>query len=65
MCPEDEITTEDMIGSLAKEIPRFKKILGNKGVGLVTAAGFEAKIGDMSQFSHPRQIQKLAGLSLK
>jgi transposase len=28
-------------------------------------AGFIAEVGDISRFSHPRQIQKLAGLNLK
>lgn len=36
-----------------------------KGVGLITAAGFIAEVGDISRFEHPRQIQKLAGLNLK
>lgn len=36
-----------------------------KGIGLITAAGFIAEIGDITRFEHPKQIQKLAGLSLK
>ncbi len=36
-----------------------------KGVGLITAAGFIAEVGDITRFEHPRQIQKLAGLNLK
>jgi transposase len=43
----------------------MEQILQIKGVGLVTAAGFMAEVGDMSRFEHPRQIQKLAGLNLK
>jgi len=54
-----------LIESLALEIPGFDKLLGIKGIGLITAAGFVAEIGDVSRFSHPKQIQKLAGLSLK
>jgi transposase len=57
--------TMSLIESLAKEIPGFEKMLEIKGVGLITAAGFIAEIGDVSRFSHPKQIQKLAGLSLK
>jgi len=57
--------TMALIESLANKIPGFEKMLGIKGVGLVTAAGFIAEIGDISRFSHPKQIQKLAGLSLK
>lgn len=57
--------TIDLIENLAKEIPGFEKMLEIKGVGLITAAGFIAEIGDVNRFSHPKQIQKLAGLSLK
>ncbi len=32
---------------------------------MVTAAGFIAEVGNISRFEHPKQIQKLAGLSLK
>ena len=51
--------------TLALQIPGMDEILKIKGVGLVTAAGFMAEVGDMSRFEHPRQIQKLAGLNLK
>jgi len=54
-----------LIESLALKIPGFDKLLGIKGIGLITAAGFVAEIGDVSRFSHSKQIQKLAGLSLK
>lgn len=50
---------------LAQQIPGTEEILKIKGVGLVTAAGFMAEVGDISRFEHPRQIQKLAGLNLK
>jgi transposase len=35
------------------------------GVGLVTVAGFIAEVGNIEDYNHPRQIQKLAGLNLK
>ena len=57
--------TMDLVERLAREIPGFEEMLAIKGVGLVTAAGFIAEIGDVRRFSHPKQIQKLAGLSLK
>ncbi|MGI6332868.1 MAG: IS110 family transposase [Zhaonellaceae bacterium] len=57
--------TMALIESLAMQIPGFEKMLGIKGIGLITAAGFVAEIGDISRFNHPKQIQKLAGLSLK
>jgi transposase len=57
--------TMNLIESLAMQIPGFDKLLEIKGVGVITAAGFIAEIGDVSRFNHPKQIQKLAGLSLK
>jgi len=55
----------NLVEQLAKQIPGLGEILKIKGVGLITAAGFIAEVGDISRFEHPRQIQKLAGLSLK
>lgn len=57
--------TMNLVEQLAQQIPGLEEMLKIKGVGLVTAAGFAAEIGDASRFEHPRQIQKLAGLSLK
>jgi len=54
-----------LIEKLTSEIPGIKEILKIKGVGLVTVAGFMAEVGDITRFEHPKQIQKLAGLSLK
>jgi len=54
-----------MIEELAYQIPGFPEMLKIKGIGLVTAAGFIGEVGDISRFEHPKQIQKLAGLSLK
>jgi transposase len=54
-----------LIEQLVYKIPGIKGILKIKGVGLVTVAGFMAEVGDISRFEHPKQIQKLAGLSLK
>jgi transposase len=49
---------------LALRVPGVKEMLTIKGVGITTAAGFMAEVGDVSRFSHPSQIQKLAGLNL-
>ena len=49
---------------LALQVPEVKEMLTIKGIGITTAAGFMAEVGDVSRFSHPRQIQKLAGLNL-
>jgi len=57
--------TMAIVESLAMQIPGFDKLLEIKGIGLVTAAGFVAEVGDVKRFSHSKQIQKLAGLSLR
>jgi transposase len=40
-------------------------MLAIKGIGKDTVAGFFSEVGDLSFYSHPKQIIKLAGLSLK
>lgn len=57
--------TMSMIEQLVKQIPGLDEMVKIKGVGLITAAGFIAEVGDIRRFEHPRQIQKLAGLNLK
>lgn len=49
---------------LALQVPGVKEMLTVKGIGITTAAGFMAEVGDIRRFSHPSQIQKLAGLNL-
>lgn len=53
------------IEALVAQIPGAVYMLSVPGVGLVTVAGFLAEVGDLSGYDNPRQIQKLAGLSLK
>ncbi len=57
--------TMNMVEQLVKHIPGLDEMVKIKGVGLITAAGFIAEVGDITRFEHPRQIQKLAGLNLK
>jgi transposase len=57
--------TMHMVEQLVKQIPGLDEIVKIKGVGLITAAGFIAEVGDISRFEHPKQIQKLAGLNIK
>lgn len=40
-------------------------LLSIQGVGIVTAAGFLAEVGDVSKYNDYKQIQKVAGLNLK
>ena len=50
---------------LCRQIPESEQMLAIKGIGLITVAGFLAEVRDLRRFESPRQIQKLAGLSLK
>ena len=50
---------------LCRKIPESRQMLAIKGIGLITVGGFLAETGDLRRFESPRQIQKLAGLSLK
>lgn len=53
------------ITRLCKQIPESGQMLAIKGIGIITVAGFLAEVGDVRRFESPRQIQKLAGLSLR
>ena len=53
------------IENLCKKIPESEQMLAIKGIGVITVAGFLAEVGDIRRFESPRQIQKLAGLSLR
>ncbi len=59
----EELDTK--IDGLLDEIPGVPQMLAIKGVGRDTIAGFFAEVGDLGEYNHPRQIIKLAGLSLK
>lgn len=54
-----------LVEKLIQPIPGIDEIVKIKGLGLVTIAGFLAEVGDLSRFSHPKQIQKFAGLNLR
>ena len=47
------------------KVPHADKMVAIKGVGMVTAAVIVSEIGDIHRFRDPRQILKMAGLSLK
>jgi transposase len=53
------------IETIVDQIPEAKEMLLIPGLGLVTIAAFLSEVCDLTQYSHPRQIQKLAGLTLK
>ena len=59
----EELDTK--IDQLIDQIPGVQQMLAIKGIGRDTVAGFFAEVGDLNAYAHPRQIMKLAGLSLK
>lgn len=44
---------EQEIEELALQVPGAKEMLTIKGLGLITAAGFVAEVGDIKRFIHP------------
>lgn len=56
---------EQLMQELLVRVPNAGKLLEIKGVGMVTAAVIMSEIGDIGRFQDPRQILKMAGLSLR
>jgi transposase len=56
---------EKLMQELLLRVPNASKLMDIKGIGMVTAAVIVSEIGDISRFKDPRQIQKMAGLSLR
>ncbi len=53
-----------LITELVSQIPMAENLMEIKGVGIKTVSGFLAEVGDISRFSSPKELQKLAGLAL-
>ena len=53
-----------LIEELIKQIPMAEKLMEIKGVGIKTVSGFFGEVGDITRFSSPKELQKLAGLAL-
>lgn len=56
---------EKLMQELLIRVPNASKLIDIKGIGMVTAAVIVSEIGNISRFKDPRQIQKMAGLSLR
>ncbi|MGM1035996.1 MAG: IS110 family transposase [Bacillota bacterium] len=56
---------DHQLDQLLDHIPGVTQMLEVSGIGRETVAGFFAEVGDLRDYQHPRQIVKLAGLSLK
>jgi len=52
------------IEELLRQVPYADKIIRIKGIGIITAAGIIAEIGDISRFDDAKQVIKYAGLNL-
>ncbi|WP_339216659.1 IS110 family transposase [Ornithinibacillus sp. FSL M8-0202] len=64
LCGQMEQLMQD-VEALLEQIPAVPYMMSIPGVGLVTVAGFLAEVGDLSNYTHPRQVQKLAGFNLR
>jgi transposase len=53
------------VDELLGQIPGVDHLLAIKGIGRDTVAGFLAEVGDITNYQHPKQIVKLAGLNLQ
>lgn len=56
---------ERLMQELLLRVPNAAKLLEIKGIGMVTAAVIVSEIGNIHRFRDPRQILKMAGLSLR
>lgn len=59
----EELQTD--IENILSLIPGTDAMLSMTGIGICTVAGFLSEVGGLNNYSHPKQIQKLAGLNLK
>jgi len=53
------------VEAILEQLPESKAMLSIPGVGPFTVAGFLAETGDLRNYTHWRQIMRLAGLNLK
>ena len=56
---------DEKLENLVLQVHGAKNIVKIKGIGIITVAGFFAEVGDITRFTHPKQIIKLAGLNLR
>lgn len=53
------------VRELCINLDETKKIVQIKGIGIVSASGIIAELGDIKKYNNPKQMIKMAGLSLK
>lgn len=59
----DELMSK--VQKIVDKIPGANEMILIPGLGLASVAGFLSEVCDLTNYAHPRQIQKLAGLTLK
>lgn len=62
---QDLEVLEEQLIDFASQLPDFEYITSIRGVGDNTAVEILAEIGSLSNYEHPEQIKKLAGLALR
>lgn len=55
---------DNHVTDMCKDLDETKKIVKIKGIGIVTASGIVAELGDIKKYKNSKQIIKMAGLSL-
>ena len=55
---------EEMLKRKIHDVPHADRLLQIPGIGYFTVIGFFAEVGSIDRFDDPKQIQKLAGLSV-
>jgi transposase len=58
------VVVEEMLERRIHEVPYADNLLRIPGIGYCTVIGFFAEVGAVDRFDNPKQIQKLAGLSI-
>lgn len=59
------VKIDEHLESLITHLPGAKDMVAMEGINVTTVAAFFSEVGDIAQYRDPRQIQKLAGLSLR
>jgi transposase len=65
MIQQQQDALEGLMQELLLRVPNAANLLQIKGMGMLTATTIVSEIGDIGRFRDPRQILKMAGLSLR
>lgn len=55
---------DNQVTEICSNLNETKKIVNIKGIGIVTASGIVAELGDIRKYNNSKQMIKMAGLSL-